>query len=136
MRLKYWINISILLGLIFSQGCASWVSRQFVAESGRPTESQNFFDELDKVVASADVRDASAFSISGFPYLRANRFLASFKDRLLDDPQKAQWVRWMQRFDLEARKKEIFNLPPEHFKSDDLFGSVVKARSTPPSFYS
>jgi hypothetical protein len=88
-----------------------------VAESGRSTESQNFFDQLDKVVAAADVRDVSAFLISGFPYLRANRFLASFKDQLTNDPQKAQWIRWMQQLDLEARKKEIFNLPPEHFKN-------------------
>jgi hypothetical protein len=117
MRLKYWIYISILLGLIFSQGCATWVSRQFVAESGRPTESQNFFDELDKAVAAADVRDAATFSIAGFPYLRANRFIASFRGQLADDRQKEQWVQWMQRLDLEARKKEIFNLPPEHFKN-------------------
>ncbi|MGD8521855.1 MAG: hypothetical protein PVF56_11975 [Desulfobacterales bacterium] len=117
MRLKYCLYISILPVLICSQGCATWGSRQFVAESGRPSEYQRFFDELDKVVDEADVRNASVFSISGFPYLRVNRFLASFKDQLTSDPQKEQWIRWMQRLDLEARKKEISNLPSKHFKN-------------------
>ena len=116
MRLKFYIYISIYLVLIYSQGCATWQSRQFVAKSGRPSESQRFFDELDKVVDEAEVRDASVFSISGFPYLRTTRFLATFKDQLISDPQKEQWIRWMQRLDLEARKKEIINLSSQHLR--------------------
>jgi hypothetical protein len=117
MRIKLSVYLATALVLFINQGCAPWVARQFVAKSGRPTEYQNFFDQLDKVVAEADVRNASAFSISEFPYLRTNRFLASFKDRLTVDSQKEQWVRWMQRLDLEARQKEILNLPQKQFNT-------------------
>ena len=110
MRFRILIFWVITLLIIFNQGCASLVSRKFVAESERPLQYQHFFDELDKVVDDADVRDASGFTVYGFPYLRANRFLASFKDQLAIDDQKQQWVRRMQQLDLESRKKEIYNL--------------------------
>jgi hypothetical protein len=117
MRLHYFLLLAITLVLVINQGCASLVSWQFVAESERPPEYERFFDQLDQAVDDADVKDAAAFSVPGFPYLRANRFLASLKDPLTDDRQKEQWVRWMQQLDLEARRKEIFNLPQDQFEN-------------------
>jgi hypothetical protein len=66
---------------------------------------------LDRTVAEAGVRDASVFTVSGFPYLRTNRFLTGLKDDLNNEARKEQWVRRMQQLDLEARQKEIHNLP-------------------------
>jgi hypothetical protein len=66
---------------------------------------------LDEKVEEAGVRDASSFPIPGFPYLRANRFLSALKEKLGDENEREAWVRWMQRLDLQSRKKEISNLP-------------------------
>jgi hypothetical protein len=129
-RVQFFIYLAIALLIIFSQGCATPVARQFISESERPQRLQFFFDELDAAIAGADVRDASVFSVSGFPYLRANRFIASFKDRLATDEQKEQWVRWMQQLDLNARKKEIQNLPlPQIETLSTRFGELFDRKS-------
>ena len=70
-----------------------------------------FFSELDKAVDQSGVRNGAYFPVSGFPYLRSNRFLVSLKGRLENDAQRNQWVRWMQQLDMAARKAEIQNLP-------------------------
>jgi hypothetical protein len=66
---------------------------------------------LDEKVEEAGVRNASAYPVPGFPYLRANRFLSALKSRLKDDKERDAWVRWMQQLGLQSRKKEISNLP-------------------------
>ncbi|MGD8302256.1 MAG: hypothetical protein PVI55_07555 [Desulfobacterales bacterium] len=58
----------------------------------------------------ASVRNGAYFQVTGFPYLRANRFVVSLKGRLGNDAQRNQWVRWMQQLDIAARKTEIQNL--------------------------
>ncbi len=78
----------------------------------RPFEDVRFFEALDRSVEEADGKDASAFPVSGFPYLRTNRFLTGLKPNLNTDARKEQWIRWLQQLDIEARKKEIRNLPP------------------------
>ncbi|MGD9235483.1 MAG: hypothetical protein PVF09_02345 [Desulfobacterales bacterium] len=70
-----------------------------------------FFSELDKAVNQAGVRNGAYFRVSGFPYLRANRFVVSLKGRLGNDAQRNRWVHWMQQLDMAARKAEIQNLP-------------------------
>ena len=110
MRKSYHISIILIL-ILFFQGCASRVSHQFIVQSQRPSEYERFFNELDTAVYQAGVRNAAYFQVSGFPYLRANRFLVSLKGRLNNDAQKKQWVRWMQRLDIDTRETEIQNLP-------------------------
>jgi len=46
MPIQFLLYFAITLLLIFSQGCASLVSRQFVTESERPPEYANFFNQL------------------------------------------------------------------------------------------
>ena len=101
----------ILISIAVVQGCASWGTQQFVAESQRPAQYERFFIELDAAVDRNGVRNAAYFQVPGFPYLRANRFLVALKERLHTDDQKQQWVRWMQHLDIEARAAEIQNLP-------------------------
>ena len=135
-RFQYFLFLSIISLLLLSQGCANLASRQFVADSERPPQVQSFFDELDHAVNAAGVRDASGSAVAGFPYLRANRFLASFKDALSGDDQKQEWVYRMQQLDLESRRKEIYNLSPariqelsarldESFDRSTLFNRVT-----------
>ncbi|MGD1986998.1 MAG: hypothetical protein PVI49_08830 [Desulfobacterales bacterium] len=87
------------------------MSYRFENDSQRPPELVHFFAELDSAVYQSGVRNGAYFQIRGFPYLRANRFLVSLKERLENDTQRNQWVRMMQELDLAARKAEIQNLP-------------------------
>ena len=72
----------------------------------------DFFADLDRRAAHAQVLDAGAFRVEGYPYLRVNRFLASFRTEIGDKAAFAAWVDRMQALDQDARKYEIANLPP------------------------
>ncbi|MGA8280334.1 MAG: hypothetical protein WB853_05510, partial [Desulfobacterales bacterium] len=107
------VTVTVLvIGLL--QGCAGLAPRQKAAAlPGRPPQAEQLLTELDAVVIQSGVQDASSFKVPGFPYLRTDRFLAAMKERLVGDEQKTLWVEEMYRLDLEARKKEIQNLPNE-----------------------
>jgi hypothetical protein len=71
----------------------------------------DFFATLDQRAADAQVIDPGAFRVEGHPYLRVNRFLASFREETGDTAAFGAWVDRMQALDQEARKFEIANLP-------------------------
>lgn len=111
MRHKFNIIVGVLLLAIVAQGCASRSLYRFENDSQRPPQTVRFFSKLDEAVDQAGVRNGAYFQVSGFPYLRATRFLVSLKNRLGNDAQKNQWVHLMQQLDINARKAEIMNLP-------------------------
>jgi len=110
---KWYRGFFLLPLFLFLLGCASLLSQQIPRTLERPSPCQEFFERLDEKVREAGVRDASGFSVPGFPYLRTNRFLSALKHRLQDGQQREIWLRWMQELDLRSRKKEIGNLPDE-----------------------
>jgi hypothetical protein len=71
----------------------------------------DFFASLDQRVVDAKVIDPGFFRMEGYPYLRVNRFLASFREEVGDKAAFNAWVDRMQALDREARKFEIANLP-------------------------
>ena len=76
----------------------------------------NWFVQLDAAVDRAAVRDAGAYRIPGYPYLRVDRFTASFRDQAGSDPKVFDaWLARMQKLDAQARGYEIENLPPQFF---------------------
>ncbi|MBO0735328.1 MAG: hypothetical protein J2P48_01975, partial [Alphaproteobacteria bacterium] len=71
-----------------------------------------WFAKLDAAVDRAGVRDAGAHRIPGFPYLRADRFLGSFRNTVKDNPSEfASWVDRLRKLDATARAYEVRNLP-------------------------
>jgi hypothetical protein len=108
IRLQF---IFFFLFFIFLSGCAPFLAKPVPLSFEKPEQCKDFLNRLDEVVKEARVRDASSVSIPGFPYLRANRFLASLKRNLKDDREKEEWVQWMRQLDLLSREKEIRNLP-------------------------
>ena len=100
----------VILALLF-QGCATFEMRQFAAVSQRPGEYNQFFTYLDKAADKAGVGEASTFPVPGFPYLRTDRFLMGMRNRIENEAQMQVWVQWMLQHNLDAREKEIKNLP-------------------------
>ena len=113
MKMRRYRSYLIPLFLVFLLACSTLLQRRVPFQSERPQECQGFLNVLDEKVSEAGMRDAANFPISGFPYLRTNRFLASLGTDVKKDEAGEQWVRWMQQLDLESRWKEIRNLPDE-----------------------
>ncbi len=75
-------------------------------------ECASWFAKLDKAIDTAGVRDAEAYRIPGFPYLRVNRFLASFRHQAQKDPAAfSAWEKHLRDLDARTRSYEIKNLP-------------------------
>jgi hypothetical protein len=111
--MKRYLSLFFLPSFFVFLGCASILSQRIPQTLERPRPCQEFFERLDEKVREAGVRDASAFSVPGFPYLRTSRFLSALRERLKDEQERMIWVRWMQDLNLRSRKKEISNLPDE-----------------------
>ena len=111
IRRKLWLFVILFLPVFLLAGCAAINLNRQVAKFQRPTECVRFFELLDRTVEKVDVRDASVFVVKGFPYLRTSRFLSGLKEDLKTEARKEQWLRRLQQLDLEARRKEIQNLP-------------------------
>jgi hypothetical protein len=76
----------------------------------------DWFEQLDAAIDRAGVRDAGAYRIPGFPYLRVDRFSASFRDQAKHNPQAFDaWLARLKELDAKAREYEIGNLPPQFF---------------------
>ena len=87
-------------------------------ESASPEVRQcaDWYSALDREVTNAGVRDAQDARIPGFPYLRVNRLLASFRQEAAADERALRaWTDRMLELDVAARRHEIANLPREGF---------------------
>jgi hypothetical protein len=84
----------------------------YIGGSGVLGGCADFFASLDGRASEAEALDPGAFRVEGHPYLRTNRFLASFSsDAVADRTAFDAWVERMQALDQEARRHEIANLP-------------------------
>lgn len=87
---------------------------------------------LDAKTDAADVRDGGAARVEGFPYLRVDRFLASFRDEAADGAAFEAWVERLRQLDLKARRAELRNLgwaePGEELRHLDRCGKDWAAR--------
>ena len=68
------------------------------------------FESLDARIDEAGVRDGGEARIEGFPYLRVNRFLASFRDEVAEGAAFETWVGHLRELDSRARRAELRNL--------------------------
>ena len=120
-----------LLGLLLA-GCAIIPAPTRSARMGGNDPlggCADFFASLDHRTMEARVLDPGAFRVEGYPYLRVNRFLASFHQEAADKVAFTAWVDRMQALDQEARKYEIANLPPPPGPTNDQAGLNARATS-------
>ena len=85
------------------------------------------FTRVDDVVAREGVGDASAARIRGFPHLRVDRLLASFRTEASGDAAVRFWAGRLARLDAAARDAEIANLPPP--ARDALTAAIPQAHA-------
>ncbi|MFO7592454.1 MAG: hypothetical protein R6X15_00225 [Pseudomonadota bacterium] len=123
-----------LLPLIFLTGCAA---PQVQTSLDADPSCRQLFHALDQAVDRARVRDQGPLRVPGFPYLRMDRFLASFSDEV-DEPEGFDaWTQRLGRLDREARRLEIANLPDSQrsqlqktsFDGADLISALDICRS-------
>ena len=105
--------VTIVLG-----GCTNWPSVSRVSADRQSSTStgslsqicENLLDQIERRVVAAGVADRQDTRVSGYPYLRVNRFLADFRTAAygiaFDD-----WVRRMQSLAIRGIEAEILNLP-------------------------
>lgn len=106
-----WIALAAPLALAACASIAPAPSAHLEAADPALRACAEWFRELDARVAAAGVRDAQAAPVPGFPYLRASRLLASFREQAArEEPALRAWVDRLQALDLEARVHEIANL--------------------------
>jgi hypothetical protein len=67
------------------------------------------FADLDQQVDRANVRDAEARRIDGFPYLRVDRFGAALGARAANEPQRGTWLKRLAELDDQGRATELAN---------------------------
>ena len=80
---------------------------------------------------SADVQD---YRVPGYPFLRVNRFLSSFRDDLSNRKQALFWLQQLSQLDRESRSIEIKRIPVMDIKQitqaannrEDLDAQVTK----------
>ena len=71
-----------------------------------------WMETLDRAVEDAGVRDAGAYRVPGFPYLRVDRFSSSLRTQAESgDPAFEAWAARLGALDLAARRFELGNLP-------------------------
>jgi hypothetical protein len=107
------VLVFCLLAILLS-GCAMLpvpTRSDHISEAGPLGSCANFFASLDKRSEEAAVLDPGVFRVKNYPYLRVNRFFASFREEVNDPAAFVTWTDRMQALDQDARQYEIANLP-------------------------
>jgi len=102
-RLRQVLIAGGVLGL--ASACASMPDGD-----SRLPQCSSLIDRVDQRIAEKEVGDAEAEPVDDFPYLRINRFLASFRSELGDATAFDEWVRRLRALDRETRIVELQNL--------------------------
>ena len=103
------------IALLAIAGCTT-VPGAFEEHLAAPAEDEQacarWYEALDRAIDEAGVRDAQYARVAGFPYLRADRFIASVREQAAAaDGAMRAFADQLLELDLEARAFEIENLP-------------------------
>jgi hypothetical protein len=106
--------LAALLAAVLT-GCAgvpSAFEQHLAAASENEQACARWYQALERAVDDAGVRDAQYAPLPGFPYLRADRFIASTRDlAAAGDGAARVFAGQLLELDLEARGFELQNLP-------------------------
>lgn len=97
----------VLLGLC--AGCA--VNPPQPPANPEAVRCLDLYAALDAAVTEHGTTPSTPIRIDGFPYLRVDRFLASYRDQPLNPAETSAWLMRLAALDLEARQVEWNSLP-------------------------
>ncbi|MEX1155182.1 hypothetical protein [Parvibaculum sp.] len=104
-------RIGALFALGLLGGCVAVPNWRAEPAAGSPrARCLALIGDMDEAVAAHDVGDAGAARIKTFPYLRIDRFLASFRHELVAPGAFEDWVGHLRWLDDKARLIEAANL--------------------------
>lgn len=103
-------GLCMLIALVLTGACAPLAPRDRPADDPGVIACQAQFARVDRVITQARVGDAQARPVAGFPYLRVDRFLASFADEVEDVARFDHWRAQLRALDREGRAVELSNL--------------------------
>ena len=106
-RLCFCLTLTIL------SGCTTLAKVHPLHQTETSTVNTAFVKEVQSAILRSGVNDNSSMRVKGFPYLRSNRMLSTFKDEPLNQQQINDWTSQMHQLALDSVKKEIQNLPDE-----------------------
>ena len=135
-RIRCLILNAILLASALIAGCASpprLTTSAHILAAGDSGHCAQFFLTLDRVAEQTNSLDAGDGRIEGYPYLRINRLLASFRKEVTEDERFNVWLKHLQELDIKARSYEIANLPKaslqHHFQGMHTQALINKVRT-------
>jgi hypothetical protein len=109
-RLAAVVAFSVLAGCASLEGPHEAPQR---AKSEPERVCREWYRALDESIDAAGVRDAQYARVKGFAYFRADRLLASLRNRASASTEAFQaFTEHLIDLDLDARRYEIANLPP------------------------
>lgn len=116
-RHRRWRSFLALFGLVLAvlaacAGVDAPLATDLEAQASDVHSCARWFADLDDAIDRSDVRDVGAYRIPGYPYLRVDRFTASFSPVAdSSDATFAAWLARLEALDRTARLDEIANLP-------------------------
>ena len=120
---------ALLVSLTLAAGCAGPAATRPVAPLGETAVCADWYHKLDAVTRQAGVSDGGTHRLPGYPFLRSDRFLASFGDEVEDNTEAFHaWVGRLAELDREARAAELSNLPQQFLPGLMTDGAADKQR--------
>ena len=124
------ICLSAVFVLLLATGCATLQDpiRANLSDGNEAVvQCAAWYHAMDQSIDRAGVRDGGEYRIPGFPYLRVDRFSASFRNEALADNDLFRaWTAGLQALEAGARAAELGNLPAGSL--EDLGADQAQAR--------
>jgi hypothetical protein len=98
----------LIFTLVFSLVAGLWYAPAQANESG----CRRFYDQVDRAIARAGVRDAQEAPVKAYPYLRSDRFLARLAPDMDNDARFDFLLQQLVAREQRARQLELRNLSP------------------------
>lgn len=96
----------LILICLTTAGCTATVEKPPRTADHKLSRCERLYATLDSAVIAAGVQDGGSARVRGFPYLRVDRFLASYRSQPMNRDETAWWVQRMAALDEGARAIE------------------------------
>lgn len=106
-----WYSAIVCCLALIIQSCATLRPYPESSLTGEDASCLRWLEKIEDTLEQADVKDSGTQRISGFPQLRANRFLASMGGLAASPNAYAEWLEQMRQLDAASKKLGFAKLP-------------------------